>query len=127
MDWLTPILLIQLAFTPWKTDKILVDSNEVIIGYPENMVTMDITAGVILWDTLSIEGQAAVSTESIFNGSSVFSPFQADFYFRTYLTKWGLIVGYEHLCRHPMYPGLYTSPSFSGGHDKFYLEYEYKK
>ena len=125
MTWLTPILIINLALTTGTIDKVSDGSNEIRFELPDQMVSTEITTGALLWNTLGIEGETHVFTSPPWLDDSVsFSPFQADFYFRAYLTRWGLTLGVEHLCTHPIEPGALTYTKRYGGSDTVYLHYE---
>ena len=117
MTWLTPILIINLSIFP-----IYIENNTQM---PDNMVQANITVGFELFNLVSVEGETDISMVPIFIGTSLFSPFQADFYFRAYIEKSGFTIGYEHLCRHPVEPGAFQYPHYYGGHDRIYLEYRY--
>lgn len=126
MNWITPILLINLALT--------MDPVEVVVapygwayetGLPEQIVSMETTVGVLLFETIGIEGDAFVYTEPPWlDDSSFFAPFQSDFYFRAYLTRWGVELGWEHLCTHPTLTAGTMFMQRYGGKDTFYLSYE---
>lgn len=126
MNWIAPILLINLALT--------LDPVEVITapngygfntGLPEQIVSVETTVGVLLFDTIAIEGDAFVYTVPPWmDDGTFFAPFQSDFYFRLSLTRWGLSLGWEHLCTHPTLSSGTMLMRRYGGKDTFYISYE---
>ena len=126
MNWITPILLINLALTMAPAEVIYTDGYAFQTNLPEQIVAMETTVGVLLFDFIGIEGDAFVYTEPPWlNEDPFFAPFQSDFYFRTYLTKWGISVGWEHLCTHPTLTSGTMFMRRYGGKDTFYLSYEF--
>ena len=124
MTWLTPILIIRLAFAPTTQELSVTNGYRDWSVMPDHRVSMDVTAGVKLFGVLSVEGQ--INTECVppwENGSIYFAPYQSDYYFRVYAEYKGLSVGLEHLCRHPTISGTHVTQWY-GGHDEFWIQYE---
>ena len=125
MNWITPVLLINLALTLGPVESLDNNGNLFVVDLPAQIVSVETTVGVELFDTVGIEGDAFVYTSPPWiEEGSFFAPIQSDFYFRTYLSRWGVKIGWEHLCTHPTITYGYTYLRRYGGRDTFFLSYE---
>jgi hypothetical protein len=126
MNWILPVLEITLALTLNPIEYGVNNGGYFITDLPDQIVTMDTTVGVILFEHLGIEGDALVYTSPpwIRDGATYFAPFQSDFYFRTYLTFGGVEFGWEHLCTHPTLTLGENWDRRYGGKNTFYLTYK---
>lgn len=125
MNWIAPILLINLALTMDPIEVIQTDGQTFQADLPAQIVSMETTVGVLLFDFLGLEGDAFVYTEPPWlDEEAFFAPFQSDFYFRAYLTQWGVKLGWEHLCTHPTISMGTTYLRRYGGKDTFFISYE---
>jgi hypothetical protein len=113
MNWIVPVLRIALAL------------NMSADFEPYDFET-DITAGAVLFEHLGVEGQTVVYADFPERGDYQFSPYKADFYFRTYVEFESIQIGIEHLCIHPILPGAYSTEKEYGGSNKAYLVFEPK-
>ena len=113
MNWLTPILIIYLS---------AIDPGGFIGGVDKPIFEANIKVGAELFDFIGVTAEE--KTYSDFPDNSYFSPFQAIFIFNAYLFFEDIEVGYEHACYHPIYPGMYSRDTVTGGYDKIYFKYE---
>lgn len=122
LGWLKPILIIKLAIAP----TLNVVQAPYVATTPETRVRADVVVGAEIADIISIEGQIDTWMVALWeDGRAWFAPYQSDYYFRVYAEYEGFTIGYEHLCRHPVYtPGIYVT-QWRGGHDEFWIEWRY--
>lgn len=97
--------------------------------FPENLFTFDITVGATLFDFFWFETQVVTFTAftdaNPING--MFAPYQSDYGVRVGISKWGLRVGYEHWCFHPVTSYGRTTVQRYGGSDEFFIEFDLQR
>lgn len=126
MNWITPILRIALALTIGPTETTVVPGGDLFRpDLPDHVFTTDVTAGVLLFDHLGIEGQTTIYTEPPWSsGGNRFYPYQAGFAVRAYLTFGPIEAGVEHNSAHPIMPAAAIWGETTGGGNTVYLVFE---
>jgi len=123
MTWLTPFFLINIALTFNPVEPIIIDKG---IYLPNQIVSTEITTGAKIFDLVSIEGQTNIyGIPPWISDNNSFNPFQTEFYFRAYVSKFGASIGVERLCTHLINPECNTTRKRHGSSSLFLL-YEWE-
>ena len=121
--WLEPIIALSFALSPASNH--IQDYHRAV--EPDHVISVDVTAGVELFDLVSIEGEIDTLCVAPWeDGGDWFGPYQVDYYFRAYVEYKGFTAGFEHLCRHPVITSGVNVTQWRGGHDKFWIEWRYQ-
>jgi len=124
MNWILLFFTLELSITPNGTETLYNNRIDTEMFY--NII---FSPEIILFNFLYITGDANIK---MFNGNKAFNfnPVSLNSIFDIYIKNNGFILGYEHLCLHPIIPWnniLIKDQKFNKSYNKFYVRFSTKR
>lgn len=117
LSWITLVYFLELGFSP--VDTYVLNQEAAAV---ENSFYTILDADIVFFDTFFIGGNAKTNFVPSDGPEIAFKPFLSSYSFRVGIQIQNVIIGYEHLCIHPVsyQPWRLLAPQY-GGHDRIFV------